>query len=187
LENEIYSVVSRVSAGDEAAFGKLCEMYAPLIRSMSRKYADMVDGADVAQLSEDFSQEAVLALYRAACTYKPGGGEVSFGLYSKICIRNALVSELRRMKRKRIHRSDREEYTDAGIAGENITSRIDRSVLSRFELSVLDLYVGGAKVREIASILGKSSKSVSNAVYRIKAKIRESLGGTHDIGSKPQG
>lgn len=190
VERELNETVSLAASGDEAAFGELCEKYAPLIQSMSKKYAGMVDGAE----EKDLSQEAVLALYRAVCTYVPGNGQVSFGLYSKICIRNALVSELRRLKRKRsdVGSDGISDYPDgivrdADTAGDSFVYNIDRDLLSRYELTVLDMYISGAKVREIARSLGRDTKSVSNAIFRIKTKLRGSLGGDVDNGSKPKG
>ena len=47
--------------------------------------------------------------------------------------------------------------------------------LSRFELKVLDLYLDGLSYREIADILGKSAKSVDNAVQRIRRKLTRNL------------
>ena len=37
-------------------------------------------------------------------------------------------------------------------------------------------YLEGYKVREIAAMLGRSPRSVENAVYRIRAKLRAALG-----------
>ena len=47
--------------------------------------------------------------------------------------------------------------------------------LSRVELKVLDLYLDGLSYREIADILGKSAKSVDNAVQRIRRKLTRNL------------
>ena len=179
MKNEINSLIARVVAGDESAFSLICDEYDPLVKSMARRYAHMSDFSDEEQVRQDFYQEATLALYRAVNTYKERNGEVSFGLYAKVCIRNALVSELRSMNRKR--KADREQEKDAGVSA-SITSAaydvsavaelIDKGELSAFEKKVLELYISGAKVRDMASLLGRSSKSVSNAVYRIKAKAK---------------
>ncbi len=179
MKNEINSLITRVLDGDEAAFSLICEEYEPLVRSMARRYAHMSDLADEEQLVEDFCQDATLALYRAVTTYKLKNGEVSFGLYAKVCIRNALVSELRRISRKR--KADKEQKKDANTATKITASEYDASVisevmekgeLSEFEKEVLKLYISGVKVRDMAEIFGRSSKSVSNAIYRIKSKIR---------------
>ena len=184
METEIVTLVDRVSAGDEAAFAELCTMYEPLVRSMTKHYAGMINASDDGQSAEDFSQEAIIALYRAAKTYRRGNGEVSFGLYAKVCIRNALVSELRRLNRKQ--RSDMKQKNDSHIVDAGRMILPDESViadlihgdsLSHFEKEVLKMYVSGAKVRDMAKALGRSSKSVSNAVYRIKSKLRANFEG----------
>lgn len=185
MKNEKDGIIARVRAGDDAAFTELCLEYDPLIRSMASKYAHMSEADDEDQVLQDFSQDATLALYRAAKTFEYGNGEVSFGLYAKICIRNALVSELRRMRRKR--RADRmqEKQMSEGVNPQNVrtngsTVGLERftegELLSSFEKKVLTLYAGGMKVRDIAVATGRNSKSVSNAVYRIKTKVRLSLG-----------
>lgn len=186
MKSDINSVIERVVNGDDQAFAELCLEYEPLIRSMSLKYAHMADAADEKGAREDFSQEATLALYRAAMTYKRKNGEVSFGLYAKVCIRNALVSELRKFKRKRktdiVHGNELKakqqgSRSSAGCAGAlpgiPITGLAsDGDLFSPFEKEVFKLYADGMKVRDIAKALGKSSKAVSNAVYRIKTKVR---------------
>lgn len=45
--------------------------------------------------------------------------------------------------------------------------------LSPMENKVLDLYLKGEGYVEIGRILGKSPKSIDNALQRIRAKIRE--------------
>lgn len=186
MKSDINSVIERVINGDDLAFAELCEEYDPLIRSMSLKYARMADVTDEKEVSEDFSQEATLALYRAAKTYERKNGEVSFGLYAKVCIRNALVSELRRMSKKK--RTDIVHERELKIEQQGCGSTVkygktasgitkmrlvpDGDMFSPLEKKVFDLYLGDMKVRDIAKTLGISSKAVSNAVYRIKSKVR---------------
>ena len=183
MKSEISSLIARVSAGDESAFSEICKEYEPLLRSMSQRYAHMSGAADEKQVREDFFQESTLALYRATVTYDEKGGEVSFGLYSKICIRNALVSELRRMSKKK--RADIEQKKDAKLAAKNgplsyddsiVTEVLEKGGLSKLEGEIFLLYVNGVKVRDIAQYLKRSSKSVSNAIYRIKEKVRLYIG-----------
>ena len=186
LNSDIGNLVAKVAAGDESAFAELCLEYDPLVRSMARKYALMSGATDEKQVAEDFSQEATLALFRAAQSYETRGGEVSFGLYSKICIRNALVSELRRMSRKK--KADKiSSDTVIGTSGESryyddeeVKGILAGDLLSEFEKSVFGMYLDGVKIRDMAKMLGRSSKSVSNAVYRIKTKIRDFLRGSSE-------
>ncbi|MBQ7364262.1 MAG: hypothetical protein IJW46_01545 [Clostridia bacterium] len=47
-----------------------------------------------------------------------------------------------------------------------------RALLSRFENQVLTLYAEGHSYSEMAQELSCSVKSIDNAIYRIKSKIR---------------
>ena len=49
-------------------------------------------------------------------------------------------------------------------------------VLSKLECRVLSLYLSGKSYGEIASILGKDSKSIDNALQRIKKKFEKFSG-----------
>ena len=48
--------------------------------------------------------------------------------------------------------------------------------LSTFENEVLTLYLDGNNYQQIGEKMNKSSKSIDNALQRIKGKVRESLG-----------
>lgn len=177
LKFDTSDLVARVAAGDESAFAELCAEYEPLVRSMARKYAQMSGVTDEKQTFEDFSQEAKLALFRAAKSYEAGSGEVSFGLFAKICIRNALVSELRRMSRKHkaeIAESEKARIDNSPKLAESIDAAevLDGDLLSVLEKEVFRMYLDGIKVRDMAKRLGRSSKSVSNAMFRIRAKLK---------------
>ena len=135
---------------------------------------------------EDMKQEARLALYRAALKYDPEGDgkEVTFGLYAKICVRNALTSQIRRMKAKkrRAERLARKELTEVADVNETVVAALSTTVeelirgrgetLSGYEKTVLCAYAEGKKIPEIADELGKSVKSVNNALYRIRVKLK---------------
>lgn len=188
LKSETDHLVVRASSGDDSAFEKLCAEYDSLIKSMARRYARMSGVSDETQLYQDFSQEATLALYRASQTYKSNNGEITFGLYAKICIRNALVSELRRINKKKKAEHERKmtelerEKRVAGQIGHVLpTDSVPDAatvaeLLSPYEKKVFEFYVAGVKICDIAEFVGREPKSVSNAVYRIKEKLRASLG-----------
>lgn len=194
--NDLTSVIEAVKQGDESAFALLLEQYKNAVDGAVRRFSpsfDIVDGEWNGMCGpEDLRQYASLALYRAATTYTPDeagkGKEVSFGLYAKICINNALISALRKYrsekkKRNALNKSEKSSGSAArsgndplGLlvsyeeAGE-LVSQI-KSSLSKYEISVFDCYIIGKSTRDIAETLGKSEKSVSNALYRVKVKIR---------------
>ena len=49
-------------------------------------------------------------------------------------------------------------------------------ILSKFELEVLQLYLGGFSYKAIGEKLGKSEKSVGNALSRVRKKLRAEIG-----------
>ena len=176
---------------DADAFEKLCGMYAHLLDAMVRQFAPSLGiSADSASEilgigMEELRQDAAMVLYKAACSYVPEdagkGGSVSFGLYAKICIRNAMISQVRRYRRIRKRAvqkhfappEKREPAASEPLAGE--TMRRIQAELSPCENKILPLYMAGKPPREIAGILGRTEKSVSNGIYRIKTKIRQIL------------
>ncbi len=187
LEQDLIGLLEAVGR-DAGAFDELAARYGNLTESAARRFAPSFAGEDSTVGYEDLLQNARMALYRAALTYRPDGEgrQVSFGLYAKICINNALISLLRKArsgKRKRTKRAERElmmagvrspEPMAALVRAEDAAElRIRcRQVLSPFESKVFDEYVSGKSTREIAEIVGREERSVSNALYRMKVKIR---------------
>ena len=47
-----------------------------------------------------------------------------------------------------------------------------RDNLSSFEYSVWRLYISGRTAREIGDLVGKDERSINNAIYRIRKKLR---------------
>ena len=188
MEEELKSLLDGAASGDETAFARLTELYAPLIRSMSEQFAPSFaesvqgDGASVVGV-QDLEQEARLALFRAARSYDTGMTGVSFGLYAKICIRNSLVSELRRFQsaRRKQMKAAGKPSSDTGadplrlLVAEDesraLTGRI-RKCLSAYENRIFELYSSGRSVKSISLSVGKPEKSVNNALYRIRVKIK---------------
>ena len=70
------------------------------------------------------------------------------------------------------------ENPEAIIIDQETTQDLRKRIsdyLSPMENKVLDLYLKGKGYVEIAEFLGKSPKSIDNALQRIRAKIREVL------------
>ncbi len=161
--------------GDEAAFSELCKRYSPLIDSMTDKYSRMADS--LAESREDLRQEASVAFYRALMSFDTEQDRVSFGLYAKICIRNCMVSLLRKHHAgKKQKTAGSEEMaspaeTGATLDREELVALTDR-LLTVYEKTVFFLYIDGKSYRDIAISLGVSVKSVDNALFRAKTKLR---------------
>lgn len=173
-----------VRSGDDDACAELIRTYSPLISGLVR--CTMAKMPPSARIDEDeLLQEAAIKLYQAALSYE--GGDVSFGLYAKICIKNRMVSLLRS------HSGGGEisfdEITDElpdpedrdpshkVLERENeheLDMRI-RRVLSPLEYDVFNLYIDGVRTTEIAKALSVSTKTAENAVYRMRSKIQKLL------------
>lgn len=189
-DEQLQLLLRKIREGESAdAFEMLCVMYANLLDAAVRQFAPSlgIPPGGTSELlgigAEELRQDAAMVLYRAACTYEPEekGKAVSFGLYAKICIRNAMISQVRRYNRlkKRAARPAEPKTPEAGaedlpVLAED-TMRQIQSVLSPYERKILPLYMAGKPPREIAGIVGRTEKSVSNGIYRIKCKIRSML------------
>jgi RNA polymerase sporulation-specific sigma factor len=133
---------------------------------------------------DEIGQEALMALYNAAVSYSDGKN-VTFGLYAKICIHNRIVSYVRKvMAQKR----RAEKISSASVGNqkksespEELLEILERNgefkrfldgELSSYEKKVFSLYLQKKSYSEIAEELGKTEKSVDNALTRVKNKIK---------------
>lgn len=199
MENELRELLAGVRGKEEGAFERLAEQYSSLTESVIHRFAPSFGISGGSGISDngydldDLRQYAAMALYRAAATYRPDdeGKDVSFGLYAKVCLNNAMISELRKYRREMKKREVREETEEFRrrrrkgciaendplyriVAEEGMRETLERfrSALSEYEKEVFECYIVGKSVTEIAERLGKEEKSVSNALYRMKVKIR---------------
>ena len=179
------------------AFAALAARYRPLTEHMVSTYApylspDTSSSADRQELYE----EAVIALYHAARFYR-AGTHATFGYFARVCIRNRLVSFLRKQKQQAqfyvVEATDDEDgfqplrrhpdILTVGDIGEQIAEQdAFRAVFDRFLTSLTDYerrvfhrYVRGCSYKEIARALDVPLKSVDNAVYRIRVKLKQQL------------
>ncbi len=184
MTDAVEVLLFRIKNGEQSAFEELASLYAPLIESMStqfaRSFAAKADSVAVGE--QDLAQEARFALYRAAKTYDAEKKGVTFGLYAKICVRNALVSLLRRVSA--LARVSHRETGVEGMGGRDALSELltaaetgalrerIREALSPYENSIFEQYISGMSVKQIALNGKRPEKSVSNALYRIRVKIK---------------
>lgn len=188
MRNEINSIVRsliiEVRKGNQTAFEELLEIYSQLVTSFVNKLkAKNISEQD----AEDFRQELILVLYNSSLAYDFEQNEVSFGLYTKICMNNAFVSQLRKLNRKEpafnvleyddsiesmieTQKSPESELIEREKLKE-INSKIE-SVLSDFENKVWKMYVAGYSTKEIAKVTEKNAKSIDNAIYRMRNKLK---------------
>ncbi len=178
---EIEVLLKRFRDGADDAFSELCERFSPMLGVLVSRFSD--GGAYEAELA----QEARIALYRAAMTYASADGAVTFGLYARVCVRNALLSCLRSHSKDAdlysldeldgVFLPEDEEPLESLITAETVADiyRKARTVLSSFERRVFDLYLEEESTEKMAKALGKSEKSVRNAIQRVRAKLKAAL------------
>ena len=178
---DIVDLILRVRSGDSLAFEELCEKYKPLIDSMARRFADTSTDKDS---YDDLLQESKMSFYKAILNYDLSQSAVTFGLYVKTCIRNRLISYARKASSKK--RRKMEENTSASqdsMPQEEVVEyelkkeflSLAEDLLSNYEMKVFKLYISGLRAKEISARLGKSEKSVNNAIFRMRSKIRKKI------------
>lgn len=190
-DKEVVELIKKVKMGDNFAFEELACKYSAIVDTSAASVLRSIEKNSLPvnrETAEDLRQDARLALYRAALTYDPEGDgkSVTFGLYAKICVRNALVSVMRRMgaaKRRADRLVNKAPSYAEGTEADNASAVLDRlrveellrgglGKLSAYERRVLLCYAEGKTPSDIADELGKSAKSVSNALYRIRVKLK---------------
>ncbi len=166
-----------VQSGDADGFERLRSKYEPLIVAAVKSF----EGGESSV--SDLEREAQSALLKAAVRFDTKQSDVAFGLYAKICIRNALIS-LKRKEKARQRRAakvsgaaksapkPRISFAGDGRDADELVASISR-VLSRYENRVFEEYMSGKSIGEIAATLDVSVKSVNNAIYRIKEKAQK--------------
>ena len=185
VQGEVSDLIVRVRDADQTAFKILVEKYEPLIDSLVFKFYD----ADLKILTlDDLRQEAHFRFYNSILSYDLAQHEVEFGLYAKICISNALISLIRLQKKRTAEQlsenqsnlffeHDSEDPSDRILEEERVRalySLICKN-LSSYEYRIWQLYVSGRTAKEISAVIGTDEKSVTNAIYRIRKKLRALL------------
>ena len=179
---ELNALILRAQGNDEEAFEELLSRYTPLIESLTSHFAASVP---FLQDREDLRQEAILGFYKALTRFDTSRQEVQFGLYAKECIRNRLISYLRSLKKHEnlqlLEDNGSAELEDTEqdpanrlVEQESYAALYERirSTLSPYENRVWWMYTSGRTASEIAVREGKDEKSVQNAIYRIRRKLR---------------
>ena len=176
MDKALYEKILAVKNGDDPAFSLLCDDYGALIESMTQSFFESCPNID----KDDLRQEARMALYKATMNFSLDQEKVTFGLYAKICIRNKLISVKRKYTTQSKLKSKR-NLEELGVVAE-VTPTMPRRtfltedamlLLSPFEQKVFALYAQKCSYSEIAHTLSRSEKSIDNAIYRIKSKLRK--------------
>lgn len=172
-----------VTAGCRDAEEELVKRYLRPVRVCARPY--FLAGGD----SEDLIQEAMFGLLKAIREFDPSH-DARFKTFAEVCIRNRIrsaVTNAARSKHAPLNDSVPFESPMLGsgaspeelyISREEETERLTRleQQLSPFERRILRLFLLGLSYQEISEQVGRSSKSVDNAVQRIRRKVAGNFG-----------
>lgn len=183
-----------VADGDSKAEEILVVRHHTLVRICARPY--FLVGGD----GEDVIQEGMVGLLHAVRGFQPNQN-ATFRTYAEVCIKNRLFSAIKganRSKHTPLNESvpleqeytlDRHGHTygstyrqivspeDIFISKETVEELMEevKETLSLFERKVFLRYLEGYSYAYIALELCKSTKSVDNAVQRIKKKVAQCL------------
>ena len=168
----IIQLIADAKCGSEAAFEELTRQYLPMLNSLTERFFRLVPYG--LESFDDLYQETLVAFYRAVTTFDCRQDNVSFGLYAKICVRNRLISVLRKLRSPKKHGSandlQKTEESRASLFDQKELDAVSEKLLTRYEKSVFSMYIDGKSYKSIALVLGKSEKSVDNALFRAKSK-----------------
>jgi RNA polymerase sporulation-specific sigma factor len=171
----------------------LIARYRRFARAKARGY--FLIGGD----SDDVEQEALIGLYKAVRDFRPDH-QASFRAFAELCIKRQIITAIKTATRQKhqplnqyqsisgarpgdeageaaideilVSHTD-EDPCDTVVADERMASMqesMDR-LLSSLEVEVLRLYVEGKSYQEISDQLGRHTKSIDNALQRIKRKL----------------
>ena len=181
------------AGGDRGAEELLVTRYYGTVRACARPL--FLVGGD----GEDLIQEGMFGLIQAIREYRPDKA-ASFRTFADTCIRNRLFSALRAASRGKhypLNESisldtpffDSSSYTTGTLdpshtdpelliaERDHVESLLEstRKQLSEFEAKILGYYLEGLSCHEIAKAVGKSPKSVDNAVQRVRRKAAQHI------------
>ena len=182
---EVNKLIELVVAGDSDSFTKLVDQYNPLLKKILNAYTtEEMSKEDV----EDLRQEELIAFYRAIINFDKEQTDVEFGLYAKICITNSMISYKRAAAKKSNEsligdeemnsitdpESEVSKFFEMRESERELGEQIEKT-LSGYENEVWSYYVNGCSTKEIAAKLNSNEKSIDNAIFRIRRKLKTLL------------
>ena len=189
-------IVAQAKSGNNRAQEYLISKYENFVKAKAKSY--FLIGAD----KEDIYQEGMIGLYKAIRDFNPEKS-TSFKAFAEICVIRQIITAIKTATRQKhiplntyislnkpIYEEESERTLLDVLAGLKITDpeelmiskeQIDyieekiSKVLSGLELEVLTSYLDGKSYQEIASDLERHSKSIDNALQRVKRKLEKCL------------
>ena len=187
-------LVVRARNGDQAALDALIRRYTGFVRLKASSY--FLAGGD----SEDLIQEGLIGLYKAVRDFRTDK-ETSFRSFAELCVTRQIITAIKtatRFKHQPLNQYISFSHTPAGqdtdgectlgdalpgsaveepsvvvISTEELQSLVFTlgTGLSKLESEALRLYLEGLSYEEMADELGCDTKTIDNALQRVKRKI----------------
>jgi len=187
-------LIALAKSGDPTAYARLVSRYRGFVRLKASSY--FLAGGD----SEDLIQEGLIGLYKAIRDYR-SDRESSFRNFAELCITRQIITAVKtatRNKHAPLNQyvsfsapagvgADEEAPTleelipspsvndpaKQAISAEELRSLVGclSTSLSQLESSVLALYLDGRSYEEIGGRLDCDTKTVDNALQRVKRKV----------------
>lgn len=168
----------RARRGDKGAEQTLLEKYTPLVKSVAARF--FLSGGE----REDLVQEGMVGLCSAIHTFDSANG-ANFSTYAYACVRNAVADAVKKTRGAKYSALNdfvpileivdelSADPEDEVIRRENRREFLQKisKCLSSFEFKAMVMYLDGMGAAEIGAALGKSAKSVDNALNRAKTKL----------------
>lgn len=190
-------LVELAKGQDPLASDELYRRFKNMVRCKARPYFLM--GAD----HEDLLQEGMIGFYKAVRDFD-SAKNASFRSFAEMCVTRQLLTAIKSAasdkhmplnRYESLYKPAYDESTDqlidvldsgSAIDPEELVLRHEYSTsveqalnerLTSLEQSVLDLYLTGMSYAEIADALGRGTKTVDNALQRIRKKLEAPLSG----------
>jgi RNA polymerase sporulation-specific sigma factor len=193
-ELEDLQLVLRARNGDQAALDTLMRRYTGFVRLKASSY--FLAGGD----SEDLIQEGLIGLYKAVRDFRTDK-ETSFRSFAELCVTRQIITAIKtatRFKHQPLNQYVSFSHTPAGQDGDGectlgdalpgsaveepsvvviSTEELQSLVftlgtgLSKLESDALRLYLEGSSYEEMAAELVCDTKTIDNALQRVKRKI----------------
>ena len=189
-------IVIEAKNGNNRAQEYLISKYENFVKAKAKSY--FLIGAD----KEDIYQEGMIGLYKAIRDFNPEK-LTSFKAFAELCVTRQIITAIKTATRQKhiplntyislnkpIYEEESERTLLDVLSGIKISNpeelmiskeqkdymekKIEK-VLSGLELEVLTSYLDGKSYQEIACDLERHSKSIDNALQRVKRKLEKCL------------
>ena len=167
-------------SGDKPAWEELYKRYKPRVLKTARRF--FLSGGE----TEDLVQEGMCGLFSAVSGYRQNGA--NFSAFAETCIKNRILDAVKKSEGDKhsalnnflpilefgeewITESPEDEVIKREDKNELISKMKEN--LSQLEFKAIKMYIEGMTMSEISSALGKTPKSIDNALNRAKNKLQK--------------